>query len=468
MDTLAEPVTPTVSDIEGIIFMKSEAPFRIDHDVKESAVSRSASWMLSSAVVCGLTMSGWAMAQEEPSLSDVGEIKRQLSEQSAKLGELARAIGEQERELAENKKQLFEQRRKVEQLLQRYSGRGAPGSGTQAAPSDSVQTNPIVAQAEPPAKPVGQAPEQKDARPTDIAPIFQTPGVLTPPGKFVIEPAIQYAHSTDNRVALIGFTVIPAITIGLIDIRRISRDIFTGLLTTRWGVTNRFELEARLPYVYRTDTTITRAISTPSVTESVFEASGNNIGDIDFAGRYQLNEGGADKPYYVGALRFKTRTGKSPFETDFDNLTNLPRTLPTGSGFYSIQPGLTALIPSDPAVFFGGINYTHSFQRDVGNGFGTIKPGGILGFNFGMGLSLNERATVSFGYDHAVVMKPRQQDAVSASRTLGPSSTTQLGTLLLGYSFRVSKDRNLNLSLGVGATREAPDLQLTLRYPMTF
>ena len=202
--------------------------------------------------------------------------------------------------------------------------------------------------------------------------------------------------------------------------------------------------------------------------DSQFEATGKNIGDIDFAGRYQLNDGGADKPYYVGSLRFKTRTGKSPFETDFDNATNLPRTLPTGSGFYSIQPGLTALIPSDPAVFFGGVNYTHSFQRDVGNGFGNIKPGGILGFNFGMGLSINERATVSIGYDHAVVGRPRQTDAASALRQLGPQSTTQLGTLLLGYSFRMDNRRNLNLSLGVGATREAPDVQLTLRYPMTF
>jgi hypothetical protein len=425
---------------------------------KEFEVKRPAPWMLRGTLMCGLTLSAWAVAQgNQP--ADIGEITRQLSEQSAKLGELARAIGEQERELAENKRQLLEQRRKVEQLLQLYSGRGAPGGGTQAAP--------ILAQADT-GKPVGQAPEQKDARPPDIAPIFQQPGVLTPKGKIVFEPSIQYAHSTDNRVALIGFTVIPAITIGLIDIRRISRDIFTGALTTRWGLTNRIEVEAKIPYVYRSDSTITRAIATPSVTESVFEASGKGIGDVEFAGRYQLNEGGADKPYYVGSLRLKTHTGKSPFETDFDNVTNLPRNLPTGSGFYGIQPGLTALVPSDPAVFFGGVNYMYSFQRDVGHGFGSIKPGGILGFNFGMGLSVNERATVSIGYDHAVVMKPKQRDIATALRQIGPSSTTQLGTLLLGYSFRMNNRSNLNLSLGVGATREAPDVQLTLRYPMTF
>lgn len=418
-----------------------------------------AAWVLSGTVVCGLTISGWALAQDVQPANDLGEIQRQLKEQGTKLNELYRSISEQERELADNTKQLLEQRRKFDQLMQQISGRGGPGSGAQA--------DTVVAQASPP-KPVGQAPEQKDARPQEIAPIFQEPGVLTPRGKVLLERSIQYAHSTDNRVALIGFTVIPAITIGLIDIRRISRDTFTGAVTTRWGVTNRLELEAKFPYVYRHDSTITRPIATPSVTESVFEASGHGIGDIELAARYQLNEGGADKPYYVGSMRLKTRTGKSPFETDFDNITNLPRSLPTGSGFYGLQGGLTALIPSDPAVFFGGINYMHSFERDVGNGFGTITPGRVIGANFGMGLALNERATVSLGYDHAMVAKPRQKDIATALRQIGPSTTTQLGTLLLGFSYRLDTRRFLNLSLGVGATREAPDLQLTLRYPLLY
>jgi len=438
--------------------MKNKTLPEVPHSAKAALSNQPTPWILSSALVCGLMFCSVAAAQETPP-ADIAEISRLLAEQSAKLGELARIIGEQERDLADSKRQLQEQRGKVEQLLRLYSGRGAPGSSGQGVTT--------LAQADP-AKPVGQAPDPKDARPVDIAPIFQQPGVLTPPGKLVIEPSFQYAHTTDNRVALVGFTVIPAITIGLIDIRRISRDVFTGAVTARYGLTNRMEVEAKIPYVYRHDSTITRPIATPSVTENVFDASGKGLGDIELAGRYQLNQGGADKPYYVGSLRLKTRTGKSPFETDFDNVTNLPRNLPTGSGFYGIQPGLTALIPSDPAVFFGGINYLHSFQRDVGNGFGTIKPGGIVGFNFGMGLSLNERATVSIGYDHAVVMKPKQRDFATALRQLGPSSTTQLGTLLLGYSFRMSNRSNLNLSLGVGATREAPDLQLTLRYPMTF
>ena len=91
------------------------------------------------------------------------------------------------------------------------------------------------------------------------------------------------------------------------------------------------------------------------------------------AARYQLNNGGADKPYYVAGLRFKSRTGRDPFEVITDCThrcvgenatgTGLPLDLPTGSGFYSLQPSLTWLFPSDPAVFFGSISYLHGFKR---------------------------------------------------------------------------------------------------------
>ena len=74
-------------------------------------------------------------------------------------------------------------------------------------------------------------------------------GVLTPKGSLVLEPSLQYAHSTSNRVALVGFTIIPALTIGLIDIRGVNRNTLIPALTARYGLTNRMELEVKVPYV---------------------------------------------------------------------------------------------------------------------------------------------------------------------------------------------------------------------------
>ncbi|MGB8434674.1 MAG: hypothetical protein WCE38_10475 [Burkholderiales bacterium] len=34
--------------------------------------------------------------------------------------------------------------------------------------------------------------------------------MLTPPGTFVLEPSLQYIRANDNRVALVGFTIVLA------------------------------------------------------------------------------------------------------------------------------------------------------------------------------------------------------------------------------------------------------------------
>ena len=48
------------------------------------------------------------------------------------------------------------------------------------------------------------------------------------------------------------------------------------------------------------------------------------------------------------------------------------------------------------------------------------------------------------------------------------SVVTQLGTLLLGYSYRLNPSTTLNLSVGAGITRDTPDVSITLRMPVTF
>jgi hypothetical protein len=304
--------------------------------------------------------------------------------------------------------------------------------------------------------------------------------VLTSRGRWVLEPSLQYGHSSNNRVALLGYSIIPALVIGLIDVREVKRNTTTAALTTRFGLSNRLEVEARLPYVYRSDSTVSREVGTGTAVSNVFATSGGGIGDIELATRYQFNQGGADMPYFIGGLRFKTRTGRDPFEVVTDCVqrcvgntsgTGLPLTLPTGSGFYSLQPTLTWLYPSDPVVFFGTFSYLHSFRRQVSRtvlggareDLGTVAPGDAIGANFGMGLSLNDRASFSIGYDHSTIARTRQNGvAVPGSVRL------QLGTLLMGFSYRLTPQRTLNVSVGVGATPDTPNTTLTVRLPMQF
>ena len=420
----------------------------------------------------------------------------QLQAMQARLETLSQELAEQRRLLADLeafRQQYFEQRglllsleRQVaQQQLALDELRGAAswnvlasqrGAGTVGEPLQLAQAKPN----EP--APVGQSPAT-EGRPPEVAPLFEQPGVLTPPGHYVLEPSLQYGYSSSNRVALVGYTIIPALLIGLIDVREVKRNTVTAALSARLGVSRRLELELRAPYVYRSDATVSREFFKGSAAvENVYAASGMDIGDVELGARYQLNDGGIDKPFYVGTLRLKTRTGTDPFDVVTDcsqrctdpaaTGTGLPLDLPTGSGFYSLQAGLTVLYPSDPAVFFGSVTYLHNLARDnvsrtVLNGekelLGTIAPGPIVGFNFGMGLALNEKSSLSLGYDHSSVGRTKRNGEVVPG-----SVRTQLGTLLLGYSYRLSKTTSLSVAVGAGLTTDTPDVSLTVRLPMTF
>ena len=415
-----------------------------------------------------------AQAQSVEELSrQLKEMRQQLDSQRTRIDELerdvrsARATAPQPAPSAVAEP-LLAGRPVPDETLGALRGTGGGGAGQQGA----VPANTAAA--------VGRAPSSQNL-PREVAPIFEQPGVLTQRGKYVFEPAIQYGYSSSNRVALVGYTVIPALLIGLIDVREVKRNTTTATATLRTGLTNRIEVEAKLPYVYRSDATVSREVFTGTAVERAFETSGKAVGDVEVAARYQLNNGGADMPFFIGGLRFKSRTGKDPFEVTTDcqrrcigeNITGsgLPLELPTGSGFYSLQPSLTWLFPSDPAVFFGSFSYLHNFKRDVSrtvlNGekesLGTVAPGGVIGFNFGMGLALNDKASFSVGYDHNSVARTKQ-----SGRPVPGSVRLQLGTLLIGYSYRLSDKKTLSVAVGAGLTRDTPDVTLMVRVPMSF
>lgn len=404
-----------------------------------------------------------AKAAAGSNLEDVTQLTKAQQDQAERLAEQKRLLDQQAKELAE-------QRRELEALRQRLDAISGGKSNLENADLGKIRgtgDGGRVAEATT-STPVGRAPEPT-TKPPEVAPLSERVGVLTPRGKFVLEPSLQYSHSSDSRVTLVGFTVIPAITIGLIDIRSVNRDMLVAALTGRYGVTDRLEVEAKVPWVYRADSTLARPLATPSVTDNVFDRSGNDLGDVELATRYQFTD---RPPYYLGWLRLKTRTGTGPFEVSTSSpvsgLTVEDR-LPTGTGFYSLQPGVTALVPSDPAVFFGGVSYIWNIKRNIdqldanGNPIGTYDPGDGINFNFGMGLAINDRASFSVGYDHTTFLKDKQN-----GQTIQNAQTTQVGSLLFGVAYRVSPRTTFNLTLGAGITRAAPDVQLTLRLPITF
>jgi hypothetical protein len=433
-------------------------------------------------------------------------LQREINQQTQRLGELRQSLAQQEQSVASLQRALDEERLEGERGAGATPSRMVPSLAQQTfVPVPGQQQPAQVAQAQQPQQqqpqqqqpvaqqqqqqqsqqqrqqPVGEAPETS-TRPPEVAQIFDQPGVLTPAGKFILEPSLQHGYSANDRVALVGFTVIPAILIGLIDVRQVKTTSGVATVTGRYGFGGgRFELEAKVPYVYLNADTVSREIFTGTAVDNVFNASGRGMGDIEATARYQLNKGGPDKAFYIGWLRYKSRTGKDIFEVVTDCVTRcvsnatgtgLPLELPTGTGFQAVQPGVTWLYPSDPVVFFGSISYLYNFERHnvsrtvLLSGkelLGDVKAGDIWGFNLGMGLALNEKASISLGYDTSLVGKTEQN-----GREAPGSVRVTLGTMLLGGTYRFSDKVSLNVALGVGVTRDTPDVTFTARVPISF
>lgn len=436
-------------------------------------MSKKATWVRASLVVMLGTQAAHAQTVQQPRPTaaapqpDLAQLRQQVAAQDLKLAEQQRQLNESQRQLNTLQKQL--------EAMQSQLGT-APARPAQAVTVTPLPTRVSQVDAPPTDRPVGQAPVREDTRPPEIAPLFEAPGVLSPRGRFTLEPSLQYSYSSSDRVSIVGYTIIPALVIGLIDVRSVQRTTVVAGLTARYGLTNRLEVEGRIPYVYRNDDTVSRPLDLgPSALAKVYNADAAGLGDIELAGRYQLNLPKPGNPYFVGGLRLKTRTGTDPFEVDYlsagPGLPSLQTSLPTGSGFYSLQPSLSMIYPTDPAVFFGGINYQWNIKRDVNKSLkgvqssfvGEVDPGDAIGINFGMGLGLNERSSFSIGYEHTWIGKTKTGGTVTEGTT-----NLQTASLLLGYSYRLNKRASLSLSVGAGLTNDSPDTQFTLRLPYTF
>ena len=343
----------------------------------------------------------------------------------------------------------------------------APQPVPPTAPEPQPAPPPVSEPQQPPAPgqlpsaPVGRAPQIEPRSPAQISDILEQRSILTPKGTLVVEPSFQYTNSSVTKVALEGFTVIPSITIGSIDIRSVNRNTYTTALGLRYGLFNRVEVEMQVPYVTRDDTTTTRPLAQPAEEDKITRINGSGIGDIEAAAHYQFARVTDDWPYLVANLRVKSRTGEDPFGIPLDPNTGLQEYLPTGSGFWAVQPSLTFSLPSDPAVFFGSVGYLWNLERRIDDAIGTIDPGDALGISFGMGMAINQDASFTLGYSHNSVTETRQD-----GKPLKGSERLQVGSLLVGISHRAGRRSSIALGLGIGVTQDAPNVAVSLRLPM--
>lgn len=326
----------------------------------------------------------------------------------------------------------------------------------------------------------GPAQEQQQARRTleTALPLSTTGGVLTPKGQIQVSPTFGFDYTSQNQLGVNGFQIIPGITFGNIFVNRVEQSVLTGGVTVRVGVTDRLELNARVPYVF--NSTSTTSLIPIGTNAQQLSTSGDNssIGDIQLGASYQFNAGQDGWPILIGNATFKTTTGTSPYEvpiftTNDPNgqfLRGIPKRGPTGTGFYSVSPSLTVIYPTAPGTLFANLQYTNNLGQRVSiksfdGGPSTpvdLTPGEALALTFGIGFALNDKASLSLSYQQQHVFSSQQ-----GGRNI-PGSSYSFGSFNFGVGYELSERTRVNANIGIGVGPNTPAARLLIEVPYRF
>jgi hypothetical protein len=450
------------------------------------------------AALCGaLCLAGFAMpayAQSAPQDATPPLSPQEAAKLRAEILKQQEQIKEQQRQIYLQSIRLNDQQNLLNAELGklRGTGTGAPADASPppAAPAgtNTAQAAPAPAGSPPPATPAngaqgapitGPSQQQKETqRVLQTAPELSSKGgVLTPQGYLVVDPQLEYDYWNQNQVNVSGFSVVPGITFGNINVQRVQANYVTNRYIFRYGVTNRLEVNLQVPIVYATGSTTTQPLG-PNAQVFSPGASSFNIGDLEFGASYQFNSGEHGWPIFLGNLLFKTHTGVGPFDvpiytTNDPNgiyIAGIQKRLPTGTGFYSLEPNVTVLFPTSPAVLFlnllGGINFARTV--DIPNLAGgaptsaSLSPGDYISGTFGVGFAVNDQTSMTFSYQQEHVFPSAENGS-----TIGGSSF-DFGTFNFGLGFALTKNINLNLGAGIGVGPNNPVAKLLLEVPIKF
>ncbi len=220
---------------------------------------------------------------------------------------------------------------------------------------------------------------------------------------------------------------------------------------------------------YGYENNLTLGITVPLVVkyDSVETQSASGLGDVSINARWQ------PYAYVPGELSktvtgsFKTKTGSSPFKTVGS------KTLPTGSGYYSLSGGLSMSKVVDPVMLFGSGSVSYAIpEKDVnqprsGALLMEVKPGLTASFSGGFAYSLSYDVSMSMSFQGSYTNKSTyvfRNSTGTFSDVESAASMTGLFNISLGI--RVSPKTITNIGVGFGMTDDAPDMILSLSLPI--
>ena len=324
--------------------------------------------------------------------------------------------------------------RRIEALEKKLQSLTGESSKPQSLPPSVVSPSP----------PVKAEEEEQIARAALERTLIERSGVLLPPGTLEIEPSLTYAHASADNISIDGVSVEQTLVIGEIISDKVRRNIVIPALTFRLGLPEDFQTEAKFPLRYESNRTVRG--DTTELSEEGF-----GVGDIELALSHQLRRERGWVPDIIGNLRWKTNTGHNPDSLITDEVA-------LGTGYHSLQLMLTGLKVKEPVAFFGSLLYAANFP--VTKQEGRLSPGDSWGFNLGLAMALNLDTSINF------VWEQRFSDKTTLNGADIRGSTQYPGNLRIGATYAFTPRVSLDVSVVIGLTRDAPDVQAIVAIPI--
>jgi len=266
---------------------------------------------------------------------------------------------------------------------------------------------------------IGQAPEE------DISHLFlRNSEVLLKPRDIQLSIGLDY-NSNENQESF----------------RKNRNRSLSMPLGISYGVSDRMEVNASVPLVYKGDEVISP--------DNVAKNKRFGIGDLSLGVSYTLKKESETSPAITSTFSLTAPTGNKQEATATNPLT-------IGSGFWGVSTGLSVSKSIDPAVVFFNIGYQHTFDDDR-NGV-NVQPGGSFQYGFGAGLSVN--SAVSFS--GRISGSYQRESKTNGERVRGSSGEPI--SFITSMSYRVSQTSRLETSLNIGLTDDASDIGIGVSY----
>ncbi len=376
-------------------------------------------------------------------------------------------------------------------------------------PSPEASTSPVSPKppTEPPPSPTPTTPalpiieepagstsasEEEDEREVTRIPLVgvQQGGILLQRDQLVLEPSVAYSFSTNTRLIVSGFSVLPLIVLGNLESEKVTTQTFTPSIGFRYGLYRGLQFDFRLPYLLQTVNRLRVSTETAGQVEENSEEFG--IGDITFGLSYQFlyeKDWYPDMVFRVGAT---APTGRSQFEI-FENIAaggpiaNVEEFLnrlndegaALGTGRWFIDAAISGVKALDPAILFGTVGYSYAppvsetliriTANPVGSGVALVPepiqaslgPVNQISQSLGMAISLNNRVSMNFSFSNLV------RFATKVDGQPVPDSSIHVSNLGLGFNIALSPQITTNVLGTIGLTPDAPDVTFTFTTPIS-